>query len=71
MEKDTGVPVHFLCLHCFAGYAAQMVTEDNPDWRVIWKLEIGSREAIREAVELASEALLRHTDEFLLEPASS
>ncbi len=27
-----------------------------------------SREAIREAVQLASEALLRHADEFVLEP---
>jgi uncharacterized protein (DUF433 family) len=29
-----------------------------------------SREAIREAVELASQALLKHADEFLLEPVT-
>ncbi len=53
MEKDTGVPIRFLCLNCFAGYAAQLVTEDNPDCRVIWKLEIGSREDA--SILLASE----------------
>ena len=53
LEKDTGVPVHFLCLNCFAEYAAQMVTEDNPDCRVIWKLEIGGREDA--SILLASE----------------
>ena len=30
-----------------------------------------SKEAIREAVQLASQALLRHTDEFLLESVSA
>ena len=28
-----------------------------------------TKEAIREAVQLASEALLKHADEFILEPA--
>ena len=28
-----------------------------------------TKEAIREAVELASQALLKHADEFILEPA--
>ena len=42
------------------------------DWEAIseeWSGHI-SQEAIAEAVHLASEALLRHADEFALEPAS-
>jgi uncharacterized protein (DUF433 family) len=42
-------------------------------WETIldeWNQSI-SREAIREAVQLASEALLKHADEFALEPAAA
>lgn len=40
-------------------------------WETIVEEWNGSirREAIREAVELASQALLKHADEFILEPA--
>lgn len=30
-----------------------------------------TKEAIREAVQLASQALLKHTDEFILEPTAA
>lgn len=42
-------------------------------WETIieeWNNSI-AKEAIREAVELASQALLKHKDEFILEPAAA
>lgn len=42
-------------------------------WEAIieeWHGSIG-KEAIAEAVQLASQALLKHADEFILEPASA
>jgi len=44
-----------------SGMAWETIIED-------WNDSI-TKEAIREAVQLASEALLRHADEFILEPA--
>jgi uncharacterized protein (DUF433 family) len=44
---------------------------DGMAWETImeqWNQKI-PREAIREAVELAGQALLKHADEFILEPA--
>ena len=42
-------------------------------WETIIEEWNGSvtREAIREAVQLASQALLRHADEFVVEPAAA
>jgi len=45
-----------------AGMAWETIIEE-------WNGSI-SQEAIREAVQLASQALLRHADEFAFEPAS-
>ena len=44
---------------------------DGVAWETMleeWNRSI-TREAIREAVQLASQALLRHADEFIMEPA--
>lgn len=45
---------------------------DGMDWEAIieeWNHRI-SKEAIAEAIQLASNALLKHADEFVLEPVS-
>ncbi len=42
-------------------------------WETIveeWNRSV-TKEAIREAVQLASQALLRHVDEFIVEPAAA
>lgn len=46
-----------------SGLAWETITEE-------WNQGIG-KEAIREAVQLASQALLKHADEFILEPIAA
>lgn len=55
LEKETGVPIRFLCLNCFATACAQAVEKGNPDCRIIWKLEMGSPQDAR--LDLTQEAL--------------
>lgn len=43
IEKATNVPIHFLCLNCFAFCCEQIVLDGNPDCKIIWKLELGSQ----------------------------
>lgn len=41
LEKEFGLPIHFLCLNCFACHVNRIV-KTSADGSVIWKLDIGS-----------------------------
>lgn len=47
LEREFGVPIHFLCLNCSASHITRMVKKvadaiDPSSRSVVWKLEIGS-----------------------------
>jgi hypothetical protein len=43
IEKQTNVQISFLCMNCFALYCEKaVITGENPDCKIIWKLEIGT-----------------------------
>ena len=58
--RDTRVLVSDVLEQVSSGLAWETIIEE-------WNHNI-SKEAIREAVQLSSQALLKHADEFLLEP---
>ncbi len=59
--RGTRVLVSDVLEQVASGMAWETIVEE-------WNHSI-TKEAIREAVELASQALLKHADEFILEPA--
>ena len=59
--RGTRVLVSDVLEQVASGLAWETIVEE-------WNHSI-TKEAIREAVELASQALLKHADEFILEPA--
>ena len=61
--RDTCVLVSDVLDQVAGGMARETIVDE-------WNGSI-SKEAIREAIELATLALLRHTDDFVLEPVSA
>ena len=61
--RDTRVLVSDVLDQVAGGMAWETIVDE-------WNGSI-SKEAIREAIELATLALLRHTDDFVLEPVSA
>ncbi len=61
--RGTRVMVSDVLEQVASGMAWETIIED-------WNNSI-NREAIREAIALASQALLKHADEFILEPAAA
>ncbi len=59
--RGTRVLVSDVLEQVASGMARETIVEE-------WNHSV-TKEAIREAVELASQALLKHADEFILEPA--
>lgn len=45
LEIETGIPIHFLCLDCFASHASRIVALRS-EGRIIWKLDVGKAEPL-------------------------